>query len=60
MESLVVFTTKKEGTLRFYVDYMSLNDMTVRDAYPILRMDDCINSLGDAKVFSALDANSGY
>ena len=34
--------------------------MTVRDAYPIPRMDECIDSQGDTKVFSTLDANSGY
>ena len=34
--------------------------MTVRDAYPIPRMDECIDSLGDAVIFSTLDCNSGY
>jgi len=32
----------------------------VRDVYPLPRMDDCIDFLGDAKVFSTLDCNSGY
>ncbi|CDF37529.1 unnamed protein product [Chondrus crispus] len=46
--SPVVFVRKKEGTMRFCVDYRTLNAVTVRDSYPLLRMDECINSLGDA------------
>jgi len=42
------------------VDYRQLNEVTVRDVYPLPRMDDCIDFLGDAKVFSTLDRNSGY
>ena len=34
--------------------------MTVKDSYPIPRMDECIDSLGDANVFTTLDAYSGY
>ena len=34
--------------------------MTIPDTYPIPRMDDCIDSLGDAKIFTTLDANCGY
>ena len=34
--------------------------MTIRDTYSISRMDECIDNLGDAKIFSTLDANSGY
>ena len=58
--SPIVFVPKADGTLRFCVDYRRLNAMTVRDSYPIPRMDECIDSLGDARVFSTLDANSGY
>jgi len=46
--------------MRFCVDYRQLNEVTVRDVYPLPRMDDCIDILGDAKVFSTLDCNSGY
>ena len=56
----IVFAPKKDGTLRFCVDYRKLNALTVRDSYPIPRMDECIDSLGDAEIFTSLDANSGY
>ena len=56
----VVLVPKPDGTMRFCVVYRQLNEVTVRDVYPLPRMDDCIDFLGDAKVFSTLDCNSGY
>ena len=58
--SPIVFVPKKDGSLRFCVDYRRLNAVTVRDTYPLPRMDECIDSLGEATVFSTLDANWGY
>jgi hypothetical protein len=58
--SPVVLVTKKDGTPRFCVDYRKVNDCTVKDAYPLPRVDDCIDSLSGAKYFSSLDLNSGY
>ena len=58
--SPVVLVPKKDGTLRFCVDYRRLNAMSVRDSYPLPRMDECIDSLGEAKVFTTLDCNWGY
>ena len=58
--SPVVFAPKADGTLRFCVDYRRLNFATVKDSYPIPRMDECIDSLGDASIFSTLDCNAGY
>jgi len=55
----VVLVLKPDGTMRFCVDYRQLNEVTVRVVYPLPRMDDCIDFLGDAKVFSTLDCNSG-
>ncbi len=46
--------------LRFCVDYRKLNAITISDTYPIPCMDECIDSLGSAKIFSTLDCNSGY
>jgi len=56
----VVLCPKPDGTMRFCVVYRRLNEVTVRDVYPLPRMDECIDFLGDAKVFSTLDCNAGY
>ena len=56
----VLFVPKKDGRLRFCVDYRKLNEMTLKDSYPLPRMDDCIDSLGHAEYFTTLDAYSGY
>ncbi len=56
----MVIVPKRDGSARFCVDYRKLNASTIRDAYPIPRMDDCIDSLGEAKIFTTLDCNSGY
>ena len=58
--SPVVLITKKDGTPRFCIDYRRLNDVTVKDAYPLPRVDDCIDALSGSKYFSSLDLNSGY
>ena len=55
----VVLVPKPDGTMRFRVDYRKLSEVTVRDVFPLPRMDDCIDFLGDAKWFSTLDCNSG-
>jgi hypothetical protein len=46
--------------MRFCIDYRKLNSITERYIYPLPLMEDCLDSLGDAKVFSTLDSNSGY
>ena len=58
--SPVVLAPKKDGSLRFCIDYRRLNAVTKRDSYPLPRMDEYIDSLGEANVFTTLDANSGY
>ena len=56
----VVLVPEKDGTLRFCVDYRLLNVVTKKDSYPLPRMDECIDSLGEATIFSTLDCNAGY
>jgi transposase InsO family protein len=58
--SPIVLVTKKDGSTRFCVDYRSLNDVTVKDAYPLPRVDDCLDALSGAKWFSCMDLNSGF
>ena len=56
----MLFVKKKDGTMRVVIDYRGLNANTVVDRYPIPRIDDLLDKLSGAKVFSAIDLRSGY
>ena len=56
----VLFVKKPNGTFRMCVDYRALNKATIRNQYPIPRVDDLLDQLRGAKVFSAIDLMQGY
>lgn len=56
----VLFVRKPDGTLRMCIDYRALNQQTVRDRYPLPRIDELLDQLGGAAVYSRLDLASGY
>ncbi|KRZ48054.1 Retrovirus-related Pol polyprotein from transposon 17.6 [Trichinella nativa] len=58
--SIIVFLKKKDGSCRFCVDYQQLNNLTRKDAHPLLRIDDTLDALAGAQWFSILDPASGY
>ncbi|CAN8076114.1 unnamed protein product [Agarophyton chilense] len=58
--SPVVLVPKPDGSLQFCVDYRKLYAVTIRDTYPLPRMDECIYGLGNSNEFKTLDTNNGY
>ena len=59
-EAPIVLVPKKDGTLRFCVDYRKLNSVSETDAYPMPRIDEMIDRLGKAKYITTLDLTRGY
>ena len=58
--SPVVLVAKPSGEQRFAIDFRKVNSVTKKQAYPVPRIDDCLNSLGTGKYFTCLDLESAY
>ena len=56
----ILFVNKKDGSLRLCINYRELNKMTIRNQYPLPRIDDLFDQLQGARVFSKIDLRSGY
>ena len=56
----VLFVDKKDGKLKLCVDYRAFNKVTVKNSYPLPRVDDLFDRLAGAKYFSRIDLRSGY
>ena len=55
-----LFVKKKDNTLRLCIVYRQLNKMTIKNKYPLPRINDLFNQVGGTKIFSKLDLRSGY
>jgi hypothetical protein len=58
--SPVLFVDKRDGTIRLYVDYRRLNEVTIKNKYPLPKIEDLFDQLNGAKVFSKIDLRTGY
>jgi hypothetical protein len=56
----MIFVSKKDGTQRLCVDYRALNEVTIKNMYPLPRIDDLFDQLCGACLFSKIDLRSGY
>jgi hypothetical protein len=58
--SPILFVREVDGSLRLFIDYRGLNEVTRKDAYPLPRVDDTLDELKDANFYTHLDLASGF
>ncbi|GKF07297.1 putative reverse transcriptase domain-containing protein, partial [Tanacetum coccineum] len=58
--ALVLFVKKRDGSFRMYIDYRELNKLTIKNRYPLPRIDDLFDQLQGSSVYSKIDLRSGY
>jgi hypothetical protein len=56
----ILFIEKKDGTQRMCVDYCSLNEVTIKNKYPLPQIEDLFDQMDGTNVFSKIDLRSGY
>ena len=56
----MLFVKKTDGTFRLCIDYRELNKVTIKNKYPLSRIDDLFDQLQGSRIFSKIDLRSGY
>ena len=56
----VLFARKHDGKLRLCIDYRRLNELTIKVAYPMPKIDECIDRMAGSRVFTKMDLRSGF